>query len=69
MDKNEINETRGGTDARDCVPRLVRVSCCWLSDSGRKCRNTATTTKKVHADSMGVYAGQWFKVPVCDRHK
>ena len=24
MDKNEVTETQGGADARDCVPRLVR---------------------------------------------
>lgn len=25
MGKNEMNETQGGGDARDCVPRLVRL--------------------------------------------
>jgi len=49
--------------------QLVRLSCCWLYDEGRKCSKAATTTKKVHADSEGIYRGQWFKIPVCDRHK
>lgn len=55
------------TDARRHA-RLVR-RCCWLSDNGNQCRRHAITTKNVHADSMGIYAGQWFKVPVCDAHK